>query len=216
MMTAMILVGQYDSPLTRRVAISMHLLGVAFERDTRSVFADAEAMRAINPLGRIPALVLDDGEILIESGAIHEFLDEQAGPSRALVAAAGAERRHALQRIALATGVLDKAGATVYERTLRPPERRHAPWVDRCRVQAESGLAALERATGDGWFGSGDRPLQPDLTAGCVIDYLLARAPELFPAGRYPRLAQLHARVEALPAFRATRPAVDEVMPDGL
>ena len=64
----MILVGQYDSPYTRRVAVSLHLLGFDFEHDTRSVFADFDSMRTTNPLGRIPSLILDDGTTLIDSG----------------------------------------------------------------------------------------------------------------------------------------------------
>src|SRR5262245_44445422 len=64
----MILVGQYDSPFVRRVAISLRVLGFAYEHDTRSVYGDFDAMRTINPLGRIPSLVLEDGEVLIDSG----------------------------------------------------------------------------------------------------------------------------------------------------
>ena len=63
----MILVGQYNSPYVRRVAVSLRVLGFAYERDTRSVFANFDAMREINPLGRIPSLVLDDSEVLIDS-----------------------------------------------------------------------------------------------------------------------------------------------------
>src|SRR4051794_10587087 len=66
----MILVGQYDSPYVRRVAVSLRVLGFAYEHDTRSVFADFDAMRRINPLGRIPSLVLPDGRALIDSAAI--------------------------------------------------------------------------------------------------------------------------------------------------
>ena len=66
----MILVGQYDSPFVRRVAISLRTLGFAYEHDTRSVFADFDAMRRINPLVRIPSLIFDDGETLIDSPSI--------------------------------------------------------------------------------------------------------------------------------------------------
>ncbi|MGH6916539.1 MAG: glutathione S-transferase N-terminal domain-containing protein [Geminicoccaceae bacterium] len=76
----MILVGQYDSPYVRRVAVSLRVLGFDYEHDTRSVFADFDAMRALNPLGRIPSLVLDDGEVLIDSAAILDFLDQTVGP----------------------------------------------------------------------------------------------------------------------------------------
>ena len=61
----MILVGQYDSPVTRRVAVALHHYGIPFTRDTRSIFGEAEAVARISPLTRIPALVLDDGEVLI-------------------------------------------------------------------------------------------------------------------------------------------------------
>ena len=81
----MILVGQYDSPFVRRVAVSLRVLGFAYEHDTRSVFGDFDSMRKTNPLGRIPSLVLDTGEVLIDSGAILDWLDQQVGPGRALV-----------------------------------------------------------------------------------------------------------------------------------
>ena len=89
----MILVGQYDSPYVRRVAVSLRVLGFAYEHDTRSVFADFDAMREVNPLGRIPSLVLDDGEVLIDSAAILDWLDQTVGPERALLPATGPARR---------------------------------------------------------------------------------------------------------------------------
>src|SRR5262245_46710811 len=103
----MILVGQYDSPFVRRVAISLKVLGFPYEHDTRSVFGDFDSMRQTNPLGRIPSLVLDDGEVLIDSAAILDHLDEVVGPARALIPPTGPKRREALKRIALATGAID-------------------------------------------------------------------------------------------------------------
>jgi len=208
----MILVGQFDSPLVRRVAISLHLLDLEFRRNPISVFGDADAMRAINPLGRIPSLVLDDGEVLIDSAAILDHLDERAGPARALLPAGGAPRRAALRIVALATGAIDKAGAIVYERTLRPPDKQHLPWQERCSVQLTSALAALEAAVPAGWFG-GDRPGQADITAGCALGYLLLRLPEALGRAPYPALERLAAACEGLEAFRLTRPAADEAMP---
>jgi len=208
----MILVGQYDSPYVRRVAIGLHLLELSFTRNTLSTFGDAEAMRRINPLGRIPSLVLDDGEVLIDSSAILDYLDELVGPARASVPPSGVGRRRALQITALASGTLDKTGAITYERTLRPAEKIHEPWIERCRTQVESGLAALEAITGDGWY-LGDRVRTPDIMAACLFDYLLARLPEVIPAGTYPHLRGLHARCGELPAFRATEPSPDELMP---
>ena len=85
----MVLIGQYDSPFVRRVAISLRVLGLAYQHDTRSVFADFDAMRRVNPLGRIPSLVLDEGEVLIDSAAILDWLDQSVGLERALIPVAG-------------------------------------------------------------------------------------------------------------------------------
>jgi glutathione S-transferase len=204
----MILVGQYDSPYVRRVAVSLRVLGFAYEHDTRSVFADFDAMRAINPLGRIPSLVLDDGEVLIDSAAILDWLDQAAGAGRALVPPAGPERRRALRLIALATGAIDKVGAGAYERIIRPAALRWPEWVERCRTQGAGAIAALGA---ESWP---DRaPLdQAQITAACMVRYVRMADPELLPPGRHPTLDALSARCEARPEFQATWPA-DYVLP---
>src|SRR5260221_11615035 len=111
----MILVGQYDSPFVRRVAVSLRVLGFAYEHDTRSVFGDFDSMRRTNPVGRIPSLVLDDGEVLIDSGAILDWLDEAVAPRSALLPPHGPERRPAFQLMALAARALDHADARADE-----------------------------------------------------------------------------------------------------
>ena len=214
----MILLGQYDSPFVRRVAASLHLLGIAFERDTRSVFADAAAVRRINPLGRIPALVLDDGEVLIDSGAMLDHIDERVGPALALLPGAGAARRRALRLVALGSGAVDKAGAIAYERMLRPPELVFQPWIERCAEQLATALQALEAQVADkpaAWL-LGERLMQPDIMVGAMLGYLNLRVPDAFPAGRYPALERFTRQCEAQPCFQATRPALDEAMPAGL
>jgi len=199
---AVILVGQYDSPYVRRVAVSLHVLGFAYAHDRRSVFGDFDSMRTTNPLGRVPSLVLDDGEVLIDSAAILDWLDERAGPERALLPRSGAGRRQGLRRIALATGAIDKIVAGVYER-LRPRALRSADWQARCRTQAEGALAALEA---EAW--PAERPLdQPQITVACLLRYADLADPSLRGGGRYPALDALAVRCEALPAFRATWPA---------
>jgi glutathione S-transferase len=209
---AMILVGQFDSPFVRRVAISLHVLDLPFTRNPISVFGDADAMRAINPLGMIPSLVLDDGEVVIDSAAILDHLDEQVGPERALLPASGAPRRAALRIIALASGAIAKAGAIVYDRTLRPPDKQYAPWQERCAVQLVSALAALEAAAPASWLG-GERPRQADITVGCALGYIRMRMAEAVPPGRYPALERHAAACEELAAFRANQAAADETMP---
>jgi glutathione S-transferase len=199
----MILVGQYDSPYVRRVAVSLRVLGLAYEHDTRSVFADFDAMRQVNPLGRIPSLVMDDGEVLIDSAAILDWLDQAVGPERALVPPAGAERRRALRLIALATGAIDKVGAAAYERLIRPSALRWPEWIERCRTQGAGAIAAL---AAEPW--PGVAPLdQAQITAACMIRYVRMADPELLSPGRHPRLDALSERCEARPEFQATWPA---------
>lgn len=77
----MILVGQYDSPFVRRVAVSLLELGLPYRQSPLSVFGDAVAMRAHNPLGRVPALVLGNGETLVDSGAILDSWTRWSSPS---------------------------------------------------------------------------------------------------------------------------------------
>jgi glutathione S-transferase len=196
----MILVGQYDSPFVRRVAVSMHVLGLVYTHDTRSVFADFDAMRQTNPLGRIPSLVLDDGTTLVDSAAILDWLDEQVGPGRALLPRAGQARRQALQLIAFATGAIDKLGAANYERMIRPAACRWPDWITRCIAQAEGALARLEQ---EPWPIEA-RLDQPRITTACMLYYVRMTDPSLLPASRFPKLLALSQSCEALPAFQAT------------
>jgi glutathione S-transferase len=185
------------------VAVSLRVLGFAYEHDTRSVFADFDAMRRVNPLGRIPSLVLDEGETLIDSAAILDWLDHAVGPARALVPVAEPERRRALHRIALATGVIDKAGAATYERLIRPSAFRWPEWIERCRTQATGAIEALAAAP---WSTSTQLD-QAQITAACMIRYVRMSDPDLIPPERYPALDALSARCEARPEFKATYPA---------
>src|SRR5580698_5737685 len=95
---AMELVGYFSSPFVRRVGVTLHLYGMAFtHRPLRTIAeVDAAAIRAANPVGRIPALVLDDGSVLIDSACIIDWLDEAVGPARALMPREGVARRRVL------------------------------------------------------------------------------------------------------------------------
>jgi glutathione S-transferase len=139
----MILIGQYDSPFVRRVAIALRLYGMAFEHKPWSTFGDAELIAPYNPLRRVPTLVLDDGAALIDSAMILDWLDETAGPERAMLPPRGVERRHQLRLCALAAGLGDKSVSLVYESVLRKEQLKL--WVDRCEAQISGALDALEQ-----------------------------------------------------------------------
>lgn len=195
----MILVGQYDSPFVRRVAISLKLLGLTYEHDTRSVFGDFQSMLKTNPLGRIPTLQRDDGTKLIDSAAILDWLDEKVGPDRALIPHSGSARVEALQRIALAVGTIDKIGAANYERLIRPSKYRWPEWTQRLLTQCHGGLEALNALD---W--PEGRVSQAEITTGCALFYIKVTDPELLAPGRYPSLDALVAKLGAMAEFRDT------------
>jgi glutathione S-transferase len=197
----MILVGQYDSPYTRRVAISLRVLAIPYEHDTRSVFGDFDSMRKTNPLGRIPSLILDDSTVLVDSAAILDWIDEMVGSARALIPQSGLARREALQRIALANGAVDKiGGGRNYETMIRPSRYRWPHWIERTTTQGLGALAALDALD---W--PADAAIdQAQITTGCAIDYVRLTASDLMADGRFPSLDALWARLSMRPEFVET------------
>lgn len=201
------LIGMFDSPYVRRVAVSMQRLGLPFEHANWSVGVDFDLIRTVSPLGRVPVLVLDDGDVLTDSAAILDAIDDLVGPERALLPPSGPERREALRIMSLATGAAEKARDQIYERMVRPAEKYHEPWVARCRAQMDGALALLEAAAGkrsrDGWL-LGQRLTQADITVACIHTFLTESLDVGRSEPRYPALAGLVAQCEALPEFRAT------------
>ena len=195
------LVGRCDSPFVRRVAVSLRLLALPFELLGLSPFSQAAAIRRISAIGRMPVLVLDSGETLIESAAILDYLDERAGPGKALLPLSGAERRKSLRILASATAACDKAVAINYERR-RPAEKVFDDWITRCRVQLDAALNELEAFRQSDWPTHG-RLMQPEITTACMLAYVRRVEPGAVPAGRYPGLEQLSAACENHPAFIA-------------
>lgn len=198
----MFLIGQYDSPFVRRVAIALRLYGLAFEHKPWSTFGDADQIAPYNPLRRVPTLVLDDGEALIESTIILDYLDELVGPEKAMLPRSGAERRKHLRICALASGLGDKAVSLLYERVLR--KEQLALWVERCQAQIADVLKVLEteRATVTPPYWLGGRIGHADVAVACVIRFTREAHPLLFDASRYPALAAHAERCEALPPFK--------------
>jgi glutathione S-transferase len=203
----MILIGQYDSPFVRRVAIALRLYGIGYEHRPWSTFGDAERIAPFNPLRRVPTLVLDDGEVLIESGAILDHLDERVGAERAMIARSGEARRRALKVCALATGLADKAVSLIYERVLH--QATSDQWVARCRTQIADVLGVLEIGRPPSRFWFGDAIGHADIAVACALRFTREAHPGLFDEQRWPALAAHAAMCEALDAFGAvTQPFI--------
>jgi glutathione S-transferase len=197
-----ILIGQYDSPFVRRVAIAMHLYGIKYEHRPWSTFGDGDKLAAFNPLRRVPTLVLDNGEVLIESFVILNYFDETVGPAKAMIASSGETRRQALKVCALATGLADKAVSMLYERILH--KETSDDWITRCRGQILGVLDALEkdRAGRAGAFWFGDAINHADIAVTCALRFVREAHPGVFVETSYPALTAHAARCEALPSFR--------------
>ncbi|MEQ9641156.1 MAG: glutathione S-transferase family protein [Alphaproteobacteria bacterium] len=201
------LIGSSLSPFVRRVGVSLNQLGIAFEHDPVGVFAKPSAVRKYNPVVRVPTLVLDDGEALIDSAAILDEIDQMVGPRRALMPAKGPARRQAMKLTAIAVGASEKAVAAFYEGRFHPAEKVHQPWVDHNDGQAVGGFAYLNkiaRGLGEGeWLAGTPKLSQADITAATGFAFAHRVRPGLNLPRRMPALAKLARRLEALPAFQA-------------
>ena len=199
----MILIGQFDSPFVRRTAIALRLYGMAYEHRPWSVWADADALAKINPARRVPTLVLDDGEVLMDSATILDALDDMAGPDRALAPPAGPERRRCLRICALSASVAEKAVSLLYETVLH--ESPSQVWIARCRAQIGEVLDALEgeRDRGASPYWMGPAISHADIITACAIRFVREAHGDLFDPARWPHLAALADQCEALEPFQA-------------
>lgn len=200
----MILIGRYFSPFVRRVGATLHHYGLDFEhRPIKAAGAEQDEIRRANPLGRVPALILDDGEVLSDSAVILDYLDDLVGPEKALVPAGGNERFRLQSLIAIANGAAEKAIA-VFSENARPEDKRHAPYVENCTRQAKDGFQYLEQRVQGPWM-CGEALTQLDITVAAHWGFMPVGTPEVYAAMDCPNIDALSERAFALPAFQATQ-----------
>lgn len=187
------LIGMLDSPYVRRVAVSLQWLGLPFGHRPLSVFRHVDEFRRINPVVKAPTLVCDDGTVLTDSTLILDYAEALAAP-RSLMPAALDERCQALHRLGLALAACEKAVQLVYERALRPADKRHQPWVERVTMQLHGGLAALE-ASHTGQAVDWQAPTQDAITSAVVWTFITETLGGV-DAAPYPALVALTAAAE--------------------
>jgi glutathione S-transferase len=197
----MILIGQYDSPFVRRVAVALRTYGLDYEHRPWSVFGDADKISKFNPLRRVPTLVMPDNTVFTDSAAILGVVDGMAGPTRASLARGGGDARDLLRITALAAGAAEKGVSLVYERLLR--EAAFQMWVERCRLQILETLDLLEA----------ERQLRPtrylfdddlshaDVMLTALWTFISQALADEFEWGRWPAIEAHAAACEALPVF---------------
>ncbi|MEM6661579.1 MAG: glutathione S-transferase family protein [Pseudomonadota bacterium] len=197
-----LLVGWNRSPYARRCAITMHVYGIEFDQAHVNAWDAFDEVRAANPISKVPALVIETGDVIIESAAILDYLDCRVGPDQSLTPPPGPLRDRCRRITAVAQALIDKGRELRYEVHLRPPETRYEPFVERWTGQLTDALGALDRMLGTP-FAAGERLTQADITAGVLVTMYRINFPTLIEDGRYPALEALAARTHSMPAFQA-------------
>ena len=198
----MILRSTPASPFARKVHIATALLGLSDKIEVRETDLNnpSDSIRNENPLGKLPALIFDDGSVYYDSRVILEYLDHVAGGGRIIPREPNA-RFGALRLQALCDGIMDASLLIVYESRYRPADKIVQSWIDRQAEKVARGLAVLEAAP-------------PALTAlpnvgqialACLLGYRDLRFGGTWRTD-HPRLLAWHDKFAAqVPAFGATK-----------
>lgn len=195
------LYGKNLSPYVRRVAVSMNVLGYSFQHKVISAITDQDEREAVNPVGRVPALRLASGEVLIDSNAILDHFDELAGPERALIPKSGERRRTSLRRLAIATGAIDRSMTANGERRRKVPEPERIEGLLR---QSRQGFCALEEELCQRLFFDGNRLGQVDISTAIGFRFVNHIFPGTLAPEQLPGIANLSKRCEAMAAFKSS------------
>jgi glutathione S-transferase len=198
----MILRSSPPSPFGRKIKLAIGILG--FDNEVTIEKADptdaGDSLRKQNPLGKIPALIVENGTVLYDSPVILEYLDHRAGGAR-IVPEEPEARFAALTLQALCDGILDAGILLVYEGRWRPAEKHEPKWIDHQRGKVQRALDVLEAAP---------PPLDAipnvgQITLACALGYGDLRFEGKWRAG-HPRLVKwLDEFAARVPAFEKTR-----------
>lgn len=199
------LIGTPTSPFTRKARVVLAEKRIDYEFVVDVPYEAQTSVPRYNPLGKIPALVLDDdATTLFDSRVIVEYLDS-ASPVTKLLPDDTRLRIQARRWEALADGCTDAAVAIVMERR-RPAEVQYAPWIERQHGKIERALAAMSDELANRSFCCGDFFNLSDIAVGCCLGFLDLRLPEIGWRAAHPNLAKLTEKLAQRPSFRETVP----------
>jgi glutathione S-transferase len=197
------------SPYARKARIALLEKGIPFETVVENPWLPQTKVPATNPLGKVPALVLDDGSVVHDSRVIIEYLETLSAPPALLPAEPRLRVVHR-QIEAIADGVCDAVVLITLENA-RPGPLRSADWIERQRKKILAGIAELSRLLGDhDWFTDAGFGIA-EIATVCALDYVDLRYPSYQWRATAPNLERLHARLSARPSFAETKPASQEL-----
>ena len=198
------LLGTLTSPYVRKARIVLAEKKIDFEWIPDSPNDPESIARRVNPLARVPVLVLDDETPIFDSPVIVEYLDNLA-PNNKLLPKANRERIEVKRWEALADGLLDAAVGIRLEQ-LRPEPQRSSPCIEREHAVIDATLAMMASELGDKSWCMGTPFTLADITVGCALGYLDFRFPTIDWRSRHPQLARLHEKLMQRPSFSESTP----------
>jgi glutathione S-transferase len=200
------LIGTLTSPYTRKVRIVLAEKKIDYEFEVDSPWAAETQVPGINPLGKVPVLVLDDSTVLFDSRVIVEYIDSVA-PNNKLMPESNRERAEVKRWCAVADGICDAASLIFLERK-RPQTQQSAEWITRQHDKIDRGIEYMAAQLGEGNWCMGTHFSLSDVGAGCALGYINFRFPEIDWSSKYPNLARLYDKMMSRPAFAETAPPV--------
>jgi len=195
------LIGMLDSPYVRRVAISLEFLGVPFEHESVSVFSTFDQFRGINPVVKAPTLVCDDGEVLMDSSLVLQYVEATRPRIESLWPKDALEYQHDVRAVSLALAACEKSVQIVYERNLRPAAAQHEPWIERVTGQVLAAYGALEQEVRRRSEAFRNPRSQASITAAVAWQFTQSMIASVVPASGHPGLVELSRRMEQTPQF---------------
>lgn len=199
------LIGSLSSPYVRKVRIVMAEKKIDYKLELENVWAPDTHIQEANPLGKVPCLVMEDGEAVFDSRVICEYLDTLTPVGR-LLPQSGRERAEVRCWEALADGTIDATVLIRLESVFRAPEMHCQPWLDRQRGKIDAALRAMANGLGERQWCFGNHLSLADIAVGCALGYLDFRLPELAWRDTHPALARHFERLSARQAFIDTVP----------
>jgi glutathione S-transferase len=194
------------SPFVRKVMVLLHETGqqdrVALQDCVLTPVSPDTALNADNPLGKIPALRLADGNVIHDSRVILEYLDQQH-VGNPLIPREGASRWRRLTLASLADGIMDASVMVRYELVLRAPEKHWDEWLDAQREKIRRALAYLES---DAMAELTSHFDVAAISVACALGYIDLRHPDLDWRSANPQLANWYFDVSQRPSMVATLP----------